>query len=202
MAVGVASALKQRFGTDWFEFFGFVTGVMGVYFVTVEHIITWPIGLINVSLYAYVFFVSRLYADMTLQFFFFVLCVHGWYQWTRGGENKSNLRISRIETADWIKIVAFWALGFSIYYPLVKYFNGAAPFLDSTLTAGSIIAQLLLNRKKLENWIIWIILDILYIPLFLSRNLVATAVLYAILLCLAISGFISWRRSYMGANTA
>lgn len=196
LAVAIGLALKQRFGSDWWEFSGFVTGVVGVYLVAVEHIINWPVGLINVAIYAWVFYVSRLYADMTLQFFFFALGVHGWVQWAFGGAGKDQLPITRITPKSWVAILFAWGVGTAIYTPIITHFKGASPLIDSILTVGSIIAQLLLNHKKLENWIIWIAVDIAYIPLYLSRDLKATALLYALLLGLAISGLIGWYRTY------
>jgi len=200
-AVLVGLFLRWRFGGDWFEFAGFVTGVVAVYMVAEEHIINWPIGLINVSIYAYVFFQSRLYADMSLQFFFFALGVHGWYQWLRGGTQNSALTISRLNSKQWLWVAGVWFVGVAIYYPIIHHFNGAAPFIDSSLTVASIIAQVLLNRKKLENWILWIIVDIVYIPLYISRGLYSTAVLYGLLLSIAIAGLVSWKRTF-DATTA
>lgn len=194
-SVIVGLLLKWRFGGDWYEFAGFVTGVIGVYLVAVEHIINWPVGLLNVAIYGWVFFASRLFADMSLQIFFFVLGVIGWYQWARGGQAKTALRITRIEPIQWGMIAATLVAGTAIYYPLIKHFNGAAPFVDSVLTVGSIIAQILLNAKKIENWILWIAVDVAYIPLYISRDLIATAVLYALLLSLAIGGLINWHRT-------
>jgi len=195
-AVLVGLFLRWRFGGDWFEFAGFVTGVVAVYLVAKEHIFNWPIGLINVSIYAYVFFQSRLYADMSLQFFFFALGVHGWYQWLRGGTQNSALTISRLTRNHWLGVIGAVVVGVAIYYPIIHHFNGAAPFVDSTLTVISIIAQALLNRKKLENWILWIIVDIAYIPLYISRGLYSTAVLYGLLLTIAIAGLVGWKRTY------
>jgi len=200
-AVLVGLFLRWRFGGDWFEFAGFVTGVVAVYLVAKEHIINWPIGLINVSIYAYVFFQSRLYADMSLQFFFFALGVHGWYQWLRGGTQNSALTISRLNSKQWSWVAGVWVVGVAIYYPIIHHFNGAAPFIDSSLTVASILAQVLLNRKKLENWILWIIVDIVYIPLYISRGLYSTAVLYGLLQSIAIAGLVSWKRTF-DASTA
>lgn len=195
LSIVVGIGLKLQFGGDWFEFAGFVTGVLGVYLVSIEHIINWPISLANVAIYAYVFFTAKLYADMSLQFFFFALGVMGWYQWARGGENKTELPVSSISRIGWMWILGLWVVGTAIYVPIITHFKGASPFLDSVLTVGSVIAQVLLNKKKLENWILWIAIDAVYIPLYISRNLYATAVLYALLLALAVSGLMNWRRT-------
>lgn len=188
--------LHVQFKGDWFEFAGFVTGVVGVYLVAVEHMINWPVGLINVSIYGWVFYTSNLLADMSLQVFFFVLGVWGWIQWATGGDGGGELAISRIRSAGWATLVIAWVVGTAIYFPIIRHFNGAAPFIDSSLTVGSIIAQFLLNAKKLENWILWIIVDVVYIPLYISRNLIATALLYTLLLGLAIAGLVGWTRTY------
>lgn len=196
VTIAIGLVLQNRFGTDNWELAGFVTGVVGVYLVAVEHIINWPVGLANVAIYGWVFFRSQLYADMTLQFFFFALGVQGWLSWARGGLDKTPLNISRIKPAHFMMILGAQIAGTAIYYPIIKHFNGAAPFIDSSLTVASIIAQVLLNFKKLENWIIWIVVDVIYIPLYISRGLQATAVLYALLLTLAISGLIGWSKTY------
>ncbi len=188
--------LKATYKGDWFEFAAFSTGVIGVYLVAVEHIINWPVGLVNVSIYAYVFFSSKLYADMSLQVFFFILGVQGWYLWARGGSGKSQLEIMSIPRIWWLWIALLTVLGTAIYYPMIRHFNGAQPFVDSVLTVVSIIAQLLLNAKKLENWILWIFVDIAYIPLYNSRDLHSTVVLYVLFLALAISGLIGWVKTY------
>jgi nicotinamide mononucleotide transporter len=200
-SVIVGLVLKDKFKGDWFEFAGFVTGVVGVYLVSVAHILNWPVGLANVALTAYVCFVGRLYADVSLQFFFFALGVQGWFMWARGGENKTELAISRIPKSWWVSICVAIAVGTAIYYPIIKHFNGAAPFIDSVLTVTSIAAQLLLNAKKVENWILWIVVDIVYIPLFQSRGLTSFAVLFAIFLVIAISGLIRWNKTFKASTS-
>ncbi len=194
--VVIGFLLKRQFGTDWWELAGFTTGVIAVYLVAVEHITNWPVGLVNVAIYAWVFYNGRLLADMSLQFFFFALNVQGWIQWARGGTGKSELAISRVALKSWIYIVAIWVAGTAVYYPIIVHFNGAAPLVDSALTVASIIAQFQLNFKKLENWIIWIAVDAVYIRLYITRDLVATAVLYGLFLALAISGLIGWLKTH------
>jgi len=194
-SIAVGLLLRGAFKGDWFEFAAFVTGVLAVYLVAVEHIWNWPIGLINVSIFGYVFFKSNLLADMSLQLFFFVLGVQGWYHWLKGGQNKTQLKMARIPIAWWGGIAGLLLAGTAIYYPIITHFKGASPLVDSVLTVGSIIAQILLNTKRIENWIMWILIDIAYIPLYLSRNLGSAAVLYAIFLVLAICGLVTWSKA-------
>ncbi|HWD40118.1 MAG TPA: nicotinamide riboside transporter PnuC [Fimbriimonas sp.] len=188
--------LKFEFDGTWWEFAGFVTGFVNVYLVAVEHIINWPIGIVNLLLYGWVFFTSRLYADMTLQFFFLALGIQGWINWAKGGTGKTALFITKIKPISWGLIVLLQVAGTAVYVPIVTYYKGASPFIDSALTVASIIAQFLLNWKKIENWVLWIIVDAIYVPLYISRHLISTAILYGLFFCLAVSGLVSWIRIY------
>lgn len=192
----IALFCRYRFGSDWFEVAGFVTGIVAVYLVTEEHVANWPIGILNVLLYAYVFWQARLYADMSLQFFFFALSVHGWYSWVRGGSGHSELRVSRLIATHWALVLGVVAIGTALYKPVIEHYKGAQPFWDTLLTMVSVVAQVLLNRKVVENWILWIVADLCYIPLYLSRNLYPTAILYGVFLVLAVRGLVEWNRTW------
>ncbi len=185
-----------KLGSDWWEVSGFITGILAVYLTAKEHMSNWPIGIVNVLLYAYVFYASRLFADMTLQFFFFALSIHGWYSWAKGGTQKDTLKISRLQPVALAVCIGALIVGTAIYVPIITHFKGASPFLDSLLTVASIIAQILLNRKVLENWILWIVIDVLYIPLYYSRGLYPTTILYVIFLGLAIGGLVQWLKNH------
>jgi nicotinamide mononucleotide transporter len=193
LALLVAIFFRLHYGSDWFEFLGFVTGVIGVYLVAVEHIWNFPVGLVNVTLYGYVFFSTRLFADMSLQVFFFLLGVMGWWQWSR----KTSSGPLRVTTLSWLTrvvVVAAIALGTLIYIPIIQHFKGKVAELGSVLTVSSIAAQFLLNAKRVENWVIWILVDIMYIWVYWHQKLEATAVLYAIFLVLAVMGLVNWIR--------
>lgn len=197
----IALVCHAKLGSDWFEVSGFITGVIGVYLTAREHIVSWPVGIVNVLIYAYVFYASRLFADMTLQFLFLGLSIHGWLSWAKGGESLSELKISRISPRAMAVCFSCLVVGTAVYVPIITHFKGASPFLDSLLTVASVIAQVLLNRKVLENWILWIAIDVMYIPLYLSRALYPTAILYVIFLGLAISGLIQWLKNYRSGQS-
>ncbi len=174
-------------------------GVISVYLGTREKILSWPTALVNVALYTVVFYGARLYADMGLQVIYFVLSAYGWYEWTYGGANRTVLRVSRATPRTWVvltvvNLVAWVALGTF----LSRSTNAALPWLDALLSTTSLCAQWLMTRKVLENWAIWIALDIVYVPTFISRGLYATAGLYTIFLVLAVMGWREWRRSLEG----
>jgi len=195
VTVLIAGLMKHFFKSDWFEFAGVVTGVLGVYLVAVENILNWPIGLVNVSLYAYVFWGAKLYADMVLQFVFFALCLHGWYQWVRGGESGSGLTISRLKKSEYGFLAGVILVATLVVAPIIKARGGEFAYVDSALAITSVTAQILLNRKKVESWILWILVDLVYIPVYIQRGLNSTAVLYVLFLGLAISGLLQWLKT-------
>ena len=175
-----------------------VFGAIAVYLSARENVWSWPTAIVNVALYTIVFFQSRLYADMGLQVVYLVLSVYGWYNWLHGGVQRTELHVSRATLRTLLITTVFVVVGSYILGSLLATrTNAALPYLDSALTVASLAAQWMMTRKILENWIIWIVLDVIYVPMFLSRGLFATSVLYAIFLVLAILGLITWRRSYL-----
>jgi len=174
-----------------------VFGAVAVYLAARENIWSWPTAIVNVSLYTIVFFQSRLYADMGLQVVYLVLSIYGWYNWLHGGSQRSTLQVTRASARLLLGLVAFIVIAsYALGATLATQTNAALPYLDSALTVTSLGAQWLMTRKILENWLLWIAVDIVYVPMFLSRGLPATAVLYAVFLVLAVLGFVEWRRSY------
>ena len=178
-----------------------VFGVVAVYLSTRENILSWPTALVNVGLYGIVFYHARLYADMGLQAVYFLLSLYGWYEWKFGGADRTSLRVSRAGLRLWALLgvihVAVWV---SLGLLLSRTTDAAIPWLDSFLTTGSLVAQWMMTRKILENWALWIALDLLYVPMFISRGLYATAALYAVFLVLAVLGWRDWKRNLTAAT--
>ena len=177
------------------EAWGFVTGAVCVWLVVREHMWNWPIGLANNIFFFVLFFQSRLFADMGLQAVYFALGIYGWCNWLFGGQNRTVLRISRATRLEWIVLAAAIPLGTWGLRELLIAVNGAAPFWDSLTTVLSLAAQYLLCRKRLENWFFWIAADLIYVPLYISRDLPLTAVLYSIFLTMCLIGLREWRRT-------
>jgi nicotinamide mononucleotide transporter len=175
------------------EALGFATGGACVWLCVREHIWNWPLGLANNVLFFVLFWHSRLFADMGLQLVYFGFGVYGWWNWlhTTGGR-RGALPISRAPLAEWLAIAvlapfAVWGL-----WVVLVAVHGASPFWDATTTVLSLVAQYLLCRKRLENWIVWIVVDAIYVPLYLSRDLLLTALLYALFLVMCIYGLRAW----------
>lgn len=177
-------------------------GIVSVYLSTREIIWSWPTAIVNVSLYTVVFFGARLYADMGLQVVYLVLSIYGWYEWLHGGENRTPLKVTRASPRLLLSLLVLDVAAWLVLGTLLdRNTDAAIPYLDSLLTTTSLVAQWMMTRKILENWMIWIAVDILYVPMFISRGLYPTAALYAVFLGLAILGLRDWRRSWEESRT-
>lgn len=184
----------------WIEFVAALFGVVSVYLSTRENIWSWPTAIVNVLVYALVFYRARLYADMGLQFIYAGISVYGWYHWLHGGADRGVLKVSRMTRATAILVVGIGAPGSLLLGLLLhSYTDAALPYLDATLSVTSLLAQWLMSRKILENWLIWVVLDVAYVGMFMYKGLYLTAGLYAVFLVLATRGYFDWRRSWFRA---
>src|SRR4051812_45021423 len=174
-------------GMPCLDFWGATIGIVSVYLGIRQSILYWPTGLVNVALYTIVFWRAGLYSDMGLQVVYFALSVYGWYEWLYGGAGRTELRVSRTSPRMWAGVVsigvAFWALD---GYLTSRLPGAVVPFIDAATATTSLAAQWLTTRKLLENWIVWIAVDIVYVGLFVWRGLYLVAVNYAVYLVLAV----------------
>lgn len=178
------------------EAIGVVFGVLGVLLTIRQSVWCWPAGLVNVSLFALVFFHARLYGSSALQLVYVALSLYGWHEWLHGGEAEGRLAVSRTGAA-WAAGLGLGGVAFALALGLFLAYrtNAALPFWDAGTTAFSLVAQWMTTRKWLENWLVWIAVDVVYVGMYLSQRLYATAGLYAVFLGLAVLGFREWRRS-------
>lgn len=176
------------------EAFGFVTGVICVWLAAKENVWNWPIGLLNSAASMVVMFRDRLFADAALYIVYFVSGILGWYWWSKGGEKKDPPPIIATPRKEWPYILAssFLAMGIVGYWMFSV--GGAAPAFDTFLTVASLVAQYLMTRKYIECWIVWILVDVLYVPLFLWKGLYLYGILFAIFTVIAYFGLREWKR--------
>lgn len=194
-AAMLAATAIELWPINWVEVVGFATGGVCVWLAVRQHILTWPIGLANNAAFFVLFaFHARLFADAGLQVVYFALGVYGWWNWLHGGANRSELTVNRTRSWEWVALAAFIPLATWVLRDVLVAVNGSAPFWDAHTTVLSLSAQYLMCRKRLENWYIWIAADIIYIPLYLSRGLPLTAILYGVFLVMCVFGWFEWRR--------
>ena len=176
----------------WMEVGGFVTGGICVWLTVREHLWTWPIGLANNLVFLVLFWRERLFADAVLQVVYFVLGVYGWWNWVQGGARRTELTVSRAPRMELLVLIATVPLATLSLREILITVNGAAPFWDSLTTVLSLVAQIMMCRKRLEHWLFWMVADVIYIPLYVSRNLPLTAMLYFVFLLMCIAGWRMW----------
>jgi nicotinamide mononucleotide transporter len=188
--------LGGMFGTRWIEIVAAIFGLINVTLLVRRNIWNYPFGIAMVILYGFVFFEARLYSDVILQVFFLVIQCFGWWWWLARRDPDGLVIVQRMPPSA---IVSFGTLAIfgslTLGWIMATYTNAALPYMDATTTVLSIIAQYLLARRYLENWIVWIVVDVLAIGIYLSKGLQPTAALYGIFLILAATGYYSWRNA-------
>ncbi|GAB2530007.1 nicotinamide riboside transporter PnuC [Rufibacter soli] len=178
------------------EVVGVITGLLCVWLAARQNIWTFPVALVSVLLYIMVFFDARLYADMGLQVMFAVLNIYGWYMWLHKGSQRAERPVTRMTKKQWGWLLLF-VPAFTLVLGLYLHHNTNADlaYWDSATTAVSLGAQWLMSRKKLENWLIWIVVDAVYVPIYIYKELYPTALLYFLYLALAWWGYVDWKKS-------
>jgi nicotinamide mononucleotide transporter len=164
-----------------------------------RNILTWPTGIVGVSAYFVVFLRERLYADMALQVLFFVQCSYGWWAW-HGSEQRAEARIRTLSVRGRVLVALGVGAAALIAGTLLgRYTDASAPYWDAAASVLSITANQLLARRLLENWVLWIIADALYVGIFGWKGLYLSAALYMLFLGMVIAGLRRWAREYAGA---
>lgn len=186
-----------------FEALGVVTGILGVWLTTRQKIWCWPIGIVSVACFIVVFYDAKLYAAMALQGVYILLLAYGWHAWRRGGDGGAALKVTRVPPGLAAALAAAGATGSWVAgYWLRAQTDHVLPYVDGFTTAFSLVAQWMQAKKYLENWPVWVVVDLAYIGMSLSQGLLLTAGLYAVYVGLAALGYRDWRRSMTAEHLA
>lgn len=175
------------------EMAGFVFGVAGVWLTIKENIWCFPVGLVNVSISLVLFFQQKLYSDSIQQFVYIILLSYGWYNWYYGNTERQ-FRITRTGSSMFIIILASaGVLSFTMGWIFSTFTDASFPYLDAGATALSFAAQFMIARKKIENWYLWMIVNITYIAIYINKDLYLYAILFTVYLSLAFAGLRRWK---------
>ena len=181
--------------TSWLEAVAVIFGILSVWFARKENIWVYPTGIVNVLVYVYLCFFAGLYADMAINAFYFVMSVFGWYNWSRRDESLHHVPISILSIKQWLFYILLIAVAFGvIYFVLLNFTDSTVPLFDSFTTSLFIAGMWLMAIKKIENWLLWILGDVLVIPMFAIKGLAFTSIQYIVFLVLAVMGYIEWRK--------
>ena len=156
----------------------------------------WPLAIVASLMYFALFWRSRLYGDASLQIFFAVVAAWGWRQWLRGMEpDGSVLRVSQLSGRKWLAMLAACALLWPVIGLFLRtYTDTDVPWWDAFPTAVSLVAQFLLGRKYLENWLLWMAVNVVSLSLYAYKGLWLTAALYLLFLALCVPGWLTWKK--------
>lgn len=203
------------YSMSYIEFFGTLAGGIAVFLAARANIWSWPLGLINVTLFFFLFYQVQLYPDMFLQVFFFITNLIGWWRWTHPkpyeADKKSELKVSWINrkyllllfSAGLLGTFAFGTFASRLHeiFPIVFNRPSAFPYLDSFVTVMSIITTFLMIQKKIESWVIWIIVDVVATYMYFMKGIKFVAIEYMVFCFIAAFGLWNWIREYRSYQT-
>ena len=181
--------------TTLLEFLGVVFGIGSVFFSRKENILVYPVGMVSTVIFIYLYIIHGLYADASVNFYYTVMSVIGWIMWSRKKEGSEILHITKSNKKEWIQSIIFFIICWIILFVVLKNFtDSTVPQADAFTSAAAFTGMWLMNKKKVENWIWWIITNIASIPLNYYKGLAFTSFQYIVLLVLAIAGLKEWTK--------
>jgi nicotinamide mononucleotide transporter len=189
------TTITNYLAANWLEIAGFITTLVGIWLTTRRLLICWPVVLAADFLYLLVFYRARLFSDSLLQVFFVAFTLYGWWHWWRGVREEGEVRVVPLGLQGWVAGLAAGAVGAVLLGWLMVRVGAALPHLDAALASYSLVASWWQARKHTANWWLWIAVDAIYIGEYLYKNLWPTALLYLLLVILAVIGLVDWRRA-------
>ncbi|WP_321299615.1 nicotinamide riboside transporter PnuC [Marinifilum fragile] len=181
------------------EIIGTISGLLFLYLEIKQNKWLWPVGLLTSVMYIYVFFVAKLYADMSLQFYYVFISIYGWVLWSRG-VNKSDDQLPVVRLSRALFLTLFGAsmlIYVFIAYILVNFTDASIPYWDAFTTALSIVATWMLARKILEQWLVWVVVNAVSMGLYIYKGLYPTTVLFFFYTVLALVGYLQWKKDML-----
>jgi nicotinamide mononucleotide transporter len=178
-----------------------IMGIVSVWYSRKENILVYPTGLINTTLYIYLSFKGNLLGEASVNLYYTIMSIYGWYLWTRKTEDQTTfvLQITHSSKKEWAQQLLFFGFIYTIIYLLLTYAKTAfapeaIPWADAFASATAYTGMWLMAKKKVESWVWWILTNIASIPLYFIKGYAFTSVQFIVLLILAISGLMSWQQ--------
>ncbi len=192
--------MQGLLATTLLEYIAVFSGILSVWYSRKAHILVYPIGLINTIIYVWLSFKADLLGEASVNFYYTVMNVYGWFMWTRKDQQQQNVLLIKFSDQRWWNMqLLFFAfiyisIFFSLQYLKQSFAAGAIPWADAFASATAFTGMWLMTRKKVESWIWWIATNIASIPLYFTKGYVVTSLYYIILLGMAVAGWVEWRR--------
>ncbi len=188
-----------------------IGALIGILYIILEYrasVWLWPVGVVMPAIYIYIYFEAGIYADMGINVYFLLAAIYGWVVWLRGRKNSeakgdsvelTSSDITRTSMREWVWCSIIFAGLFALLaYILIEFTESTVPYCDSFTTALSVVGMWMLAHKRLEHWIVWIIVDAVSTALYIEKGLYPTAALYALYTIIATGGHFKWRRMMRG----
>ena len=194
--------------TGWLEAIAVIAGVVSVWYSRKENVLVFPTGLINTTLYIYLSYKGNLFGEASVNLYYTLMSVYGWYLWTRKKEDHQTpvLQITASNQKEWIQQLLFFAVFYLVIFISLSFAKKAfapeaIPWADAFASATAYTGMWLMAKKKVESWIWWILTNIASIPLYFIKGYAFTSVQFIVLLILAIAGLISWHKKASSLKT-
>ena len=196
------NAWQQVTATSWIEWLGSLAGIIGVYFSIKEKIAAWSLFLVCYAVYIYLSYQAGLYAAVAMNAAFIVISFYGWLNWSSAlSRDIAPIYISKTPKTGLIAALAFILFGTIGFGAAVHHYTSAyMPYLDAFALCNAFTAQWMLSRKYVENWLFWILADVIYLGLWWAQGYLISAILFTIFISLAIQGWFEWRRQMEAHN--
>lgn len=190
---GFVDGLQQ---ITWLEGIAVFFGVASVYYSMKENILVFPTGLISTLIYVWICLQVGLYADMGINAYYFAMSIYGWYIWSRPTQEGNTLPVTWLGIQGIIGSVLLFLASYAILaFILLRLTDSDVPYVDSFTTASAFVGMYLMAKKKVENWIAWIITDLVSVPLYFYKGLILTSFQFLFFTVLAVLGLIAWIKS-------
>jgi nicotinamide mononucleotide transporter len=177
------------------EWIAAVIAFTGVYLSTCGRISSWPFGIAGSMLYTWIFYQNSLPAEAALQFLYVIMGIYGWWNWSVMGSRPEERPVRRMSFFLILLSLLIWIVAaFAAGWVIQKLELGTLPYIDATLATGGLVTTLLLARKYLENWVLWIVIDLASAMLLYTREMFASSLLYFAFTILAFKGYLEWKK--------
>jgi nicotinamide mononucleotide transporter len=177
----------------WLEAIAVFFGISSVFYSIKKNILVFPTGMISTLIYVYICLKYKLYADMGINAYYFGMSIYGWYLWSRPSDGKEVLPVTWLSNTGIIKSIALFLISYAaLYFTLANFTDSDVPYWDSFTTASAFVGMWLMAKKKVENWIAWIITDLVSVPLYLYKGLLLTSFQFLFFTVLAVIGLVQW----------
>lgn len=188
--------------TNYIEITGAILGVLFLSFEIKQNWWLWPLGILTSLFYIFIFFQAKFYADMGLQVYYVVISIYGWWYWWRGSsDSQAELPIVRLSSRlGWMLAGLTLPLFALIAFILMRFTDSPVPYWDAFTTALSITATWMLARKILEQWFLWMIVNVVSLVLYVYKGLYPTVVLFAFYAVLSFVGYVQWKKDFDSAQ--